>query len=88
MNELKTTYAALQGVDSSIWQLDAPEITIRGRRARYTTNRPTRAGFLLLDNVDWIDPESNGISLLSSVAPSRRFYYGTVCADNKYLWGI
>ena len=80
MEDLRTDYLSLQTIDSSIWQIDAPEVTVRGRKKNYTTNRPMRAGWVLLDEADWIAPEANGIGLVSSIAPGRRFHYG---ADGK-----
>lgn len=77
MAHLMDTYVGLQNTDTTLWQLDAPEVTIRGKKARYTSGLPTRAGLIFLDNADWIAPSSRGVDLLNKVAPGRRFHFGS-----------
>ena len=76
LEELTTTYAALQRVDSTIWQIQSEEILIEGRRGNHTTNRPTRSSLTYLDRADWIHPATSGVALISAVSPRRTFYYG------------
>ena len=73
--------SALMLNDSSIWAIEAPEVSITAQK-KFTTNRDLGGGrFVLFDNADWIPDEANGINLLSKVSPLRRYYAGG--AENK-----
>lgn len=76
LEQINNTFVGLQSIDSSIWQLEAPEVTIEGKRGSHTSNRPGIRGLIYMDYADWIAPETSGLSLLSAVAPSRRYHYG------------
>lgn len=76
IDQLTETYVALQSIDSSLWQIEADEITIQGKRGNHTSNRPYRGTVLYLDYADWIAPSASGVSLINSVAPSKRFHFG------------
>jgi len=82
LEQLNTTYLGLQNIDTSIWKIEAPEVTISGKRGNHTSNRPGVRGLLYMDYADWIAPATSGISLLSAVAPSRRYHYG---AEGKLM---
>ncbi|MEO0340595.1 MAG: hypothetical protein AAF242_15470, partial [Bacteroidota bacterium] len=61
---------------SNIWQLDIDEVTVNAQRS-FTTNRYNNGfNFVNLDNADWIPNETEGISLLSKIAPRGNYYPG------------
>jgi len=72
---LREQYLQQIETDSSMWTIEAPEVSISASR-NYRSNRPTQATFMNLDNIDYIEPTARGTSLLTMLAPRRSYRAG------------
>ena len=61
--------------DSSLWTLEGPDVSISASRP-FTTNRPTRVKFYMLDEVDWVQEQAHGTYLLNKLAPRNKYLSG------------